>query len=76
MKVTISPSMLASAKTEAGGYTRAQLEVLGVTWPPTKGWPSALIGKEVEQEIWDRFLNARLELSKVRKQQFQQGDLF
>ena len=30
MKVTITPAMLASAKTEAGGYTRAQLKVLGI----------------------------------------------
>ncbi len=48
MKVTITPAMLASAKTEAGGYTRAQMDVFGVDWPPPKGWPSFLIG---EREI-------------------------
>lgn len=76
MKVTITPAMLASAKTKAGGYTRAQMDVFGVDWPPPKGWPSFLIGQIVEQEKFDQFMQARLVMSKARKQQIKQNSLF
>ena len=76
MKVTITPAMLASAKTEAGGYTRAQMDVFDIDWPPPKGWPAFLIGQSVDQEKFDRFMKARLVMSKARKQQIQQNNLF
>lgn len=76
MKVTITPAMLASAKTDAGGYTRAQMDVFGVDWPPPKGWPSFLIGQVVEKEKFDQFMEARLVMSKARKQQIKQNSLF
>jgi hypothetical protein len=35
-------------KTPKGGYDRATLKMLGVPWPPPKGWKRALInGKKV-----------------------------
>jgi hypothetical protein len=77
MKVTITREMLASAKTEADGYTRAQMDVFDIDWPPPKGWPTLLIGQVVEQDQFDRFMQARLALSKARKQQqSQQEGLF
>lgn len=76
MKITITPALLASAKTEAGGYTRAQMDVFGVDWPPPKGWPNFLIGQTVEQEKFDQFMQARLVRSKERKQRINQDSLF
>jgi hypothetical protein len=32
------------------GWTAAQLRVLGVAWPPKKGWLSALRGKTIPDE--------------------------
>ena len=32
-----------AARTPKGGWTRAQLEVWGVPWPPPKGWLRALV---------------------------------
>jgi len=29
---------IASARSEKGGYTKADLAKLGVSWPPPKGW--------------------------------------
>jgi hypothetical protein len=32
-------------RTPRGGYTRQTLKVLGVSWPPVKGWKTRLVGK-------------------------------
>lgn len=31
-----------------GGWTKAQLEAIGLSWPPPKGWVDALIGSMLE----------------------------
>ena len=36
--------------TGANSWTRLQLECLGVSWPPTKGWRSRLIGRQISDE--------------------------
>lgn len=66
MLITITSELLASAKTPAGGYTRAQMDVFGVGWPPPKGWPRFLIGRVVERDVFDRFLQARNVSAKER----------
>jgi hypothetical protein len=37
------------------------LNVLGVQWPPVKGWKSRLIGQVVSAEVWERFLGLKRE---------------
>lgn len=59
MKITITPELLAKAKTDAGGYTKAQLAILGIDWPPVKGWARAVIGRELDAEQAARFVEAR-----------------
>ena len=34
-----------------GGWNKDQLALLGVNWPPEKGWLGRLIGTEVHDEI-------------------------
>jgi hypothetical protein len=41
--------------TEAGGWTRDQLEVIGIEWPPIKGWKAKAIGRELTDEQRLRF---------------------
>lgn len=36
--------------TPNGGWNKAQLAVLGITWPPEKGWIRRLDGKEITEE--------------------------
>lgn len=36
------------------GFTRQQIEALGLSWPMKQGWLSGLIGKEISQEQYDR----------------------
>ena len=69
MKVTITLEMIADAKTKAGGYTRAQLKVLGIDWPPPKGWAKALVGQDIEESLYQQFMDARSVTSKPTPKQ-------
>ena len=40
---------LDSLKTPAGGYTRETLQMLGVSWPPQKGWRKQIITEYNQQ---------------------------
>ena len=35
------------------GFTRKQVEALGFSWPPKKGWLSSLIGKEISPDEYE-----------------------
>lgn len=45
--------------TERGGFTRAQLNLLGVGWPPVRGWKTSLIGAEITGELYEKILTAK-----------------
>lgn len=53
MKLT--RELILAARTSKGGWTRAQLEVIGVAWPPTYGWQNRAIGREMTEEEYLRF---------------------
>ena len=42
--VEIEYEMLDAARTSRGGWSRAQLQVLGVPWPPPTGWMRRTVG--------------------------------
>jgi hypothetical protein len=44
------------AKTKNGGYTKKQLEIIGVDWPPKKGWKREFKNKKIfisENEFYE-----------------------
>lgn len=45
--MTVTRAWLESCRTERGGYTRAQIEALGVAYPPPHGWLSRLVGRPI-----------------------------
>lgn len=47
-KVTLD--WLYANKTEKGGYTRKQVEAIGVSWPPAKGWLRYSVGSVISDE--------------------------
>lgn len=53
--------------TAGRGWTRAQLAVLGVTWPPRKGWLSGLRGRVVPLEAARAFERAGQRAEDVRR---------
>ena len=55
----LTSEIIESGSPSGMGWTRRQLEIFGVTWPPTKGWKSALIGAEVPDSLVEEFLAAK-----------------
>jgi hypothetical protein len=51
--VTINKELLVLAATASGGYTRQQLEALGVGWPPQKGWKRRAVGRKISMSRFD-----------------------
>lgn len=50
--IRLTREILHSASTNNCGFNREQLYLLGVDWPPVKGWLSGLIGRQVSDETW------------------------
>jgi hypothetical protein len=44
MKITLEEIL--SKQTAKGGWTKKQLALWGVTWPPPKGWKKKLLSKD------------------------------
>jgi hypothetical protein len=45
--------------TKYGAPTRAQLEVLGISWPPRAGWLHELVGTEISDEDAKKFIECK-----------------
>lgn len=58
-KVLLTKQMIEEGLSSKGGYNKKQLEILGVKWPPQKGWKSALVGTMISQKQYQDFLNAK-----------------
>ena len=55
----ITDELLESGRSESGGWSRAQLHLIGVAWPPPKGWKRTAIGREVPDEVAAEFVSLR-----------------
>ncbi len=54
MKITAE--FLAAGARPAAAYTKRQLALLGVDWPPVKGWKERVIGQEIPDEASEEFI--------------------
>lgn len=54
-----------------GSANRKQIEAFGLTWPPAKGWLSALIGTEITDEKYEKVRS----LCKSRSRKYSEPDL-
>lgn len=57
MKLT--REIIHSAGTLGMGFNRHQLALLGVKWPPKKGWLSRLVGTEVSDDVWEKVMRLK-----------------
>lgn len=48
-----------SAGSQGMGFNRVQLQLLGVSWPPQRGWLVRLVGTEVDDETWETVVRLR-----------------
>jgi hypothetical protein len=60
----LSKEFLDSLRTPNGGYTSTVLKLLGVDWPPIKGWKQRIIGKFISAENYEE-LNRIKEKRKI-----------
>jgi hypothetical protein len=56
---TITDEWLVTHATTEMGWTKAQLAVMGIAWPPVKGWKRSLIGKQITDDEKRRFESAK-----------------
>jgi hypothetical protein len=56
---TVTDEWLKAYGTDADSWNKKQLEALGITWPPRKGWKRAMIGTEITEQQKLRFEAAR-----------------
>lgn len=53
MKLT--HELIMQYRTPKGGWRKAQIEALGLTWPPQKGWVKEVVGMELTDRQFHQF---------------------
>lgn len=56
---TLQEQHIEQAKSNNGGWSKKQLEILGVTWPPSRGWKKSIIQKKIKEDKLKRFISLR-----------------
>lgn len=59
----ITEELLAEGRSGPGGWSKAQVTILGVEWPLRKGWKARIMGREISEADAARFLRLRIERS-------------
>ncbi len=57
--VIVTDELIEAGKSERGGWSKAQLALLGVTWPPEFGWKNRVRGRAISKADADRFVALR-----------------
>ena len=57
--VRVTRGLLLAGRSANGGWSRAQYALLGVGWPPPKGWMDGLLGRAVARGVMDEFVRLR-----------------
>ena len=55
--VLVTREFIMQGRSERGGWTKDQLALLGVTWPPEAGWIQRVVGKEIYAEAASAFVD-------------------
>lgn len=65
---TVDKELIEAGKTERGSWRREQLAILGVSWPPRKGWKARLeiLRPVISDADARRFLELREKPRRVR----------
>jgi len=57
--VRITAELIESGKSPRGGWSKAQMAILGVGWPPAPGWKTRVIGRLITRADAERFFQLR-----------------
>lgn len=58
-KVIMTHAIIELARSRNGGWSKKQLELVGVDWPLANGWKKSLIGQEITASIVHKFISMR-----------------
>jgi len=53
----ITRQFIMDNRTPRGSWTQAQIEALGIAWPPRQGWIDTVIGRELTEAQARQFQN-------------------
>jgi hypothetical protein len=54
--VTVTEELLEAGKSANGGWSKEQLALLGVAWPPASGWKNGIVGHRMPKASADKFV--------------------
>jgi hypothetical protein len=57
--VEITDEWITAGMSDRGGWSKAQLAILGVAWPPVTGWKQRVKGRLIPQAEAERFVALR-----------------
>ncbi|WP_234086828.1 GIY-YIG nuclease family protein [Azonexus sp. R2A61] len=52
----ITEELLAAGASARGGFSKQQLALLGIEWPPSRGWKQAIVGRSIPEDDVEEFL--------------------
>ena len=55
----ISDDLIKSGESGNGGWNKQQLAVLGINWPPYRGWRKCIIGKSISDSDAKKFIELK-----------------
>lgn len=55
----VTEEILKQAISSRGGYSRKQLALIGVQWPPKSGWKRSVLGKDFPSEVLKQFIEIK-----------------
>ena len=63
----ITKQYINSHRTPRGAFTKAQVEALGIKWPPRAGWINRVIGEVISTEQAKKFEGGKSQRAKKSK---------
>ena len=63
----ITHQLIESGMSDMGGWSRNQLALIGVPWPPKRGWKSRIVGNDISDSSAARFVAMRKTKSTTTK---------
>lgn len=58
-QVTLTQDHVYAGASRFGAWSKVQLALLGVAWPPKHGWKEKILGKPIDEDDLERFLSLK-----------------
>lgn len=57
--VAVTAELIEAGQSERGGWSKEQLALIGVAWPPLAGWKGGAVGRFIPRADAERFVSLR-----------------